>query len=65
MKNVLEELARQMLANDPSLAEDFDQTLTGNAEFASNPSERLEFFYRRSPYWDPQMNLYPVGRVFD
>jgi len=23
----------------------------------------LEFFYKRSPYWDRQMNLYPVGRI--
>ena len=30
---------------------------------AASPSERLRFFYRRSPYWDPQMNLYPVGRI--
>jgi hypothetical protein len=61
---VLEELARQMLANDPSLAAEFDKTITENAEFASNPAERLQFFYKRSPYWDPQMNLYPVGRLF-
>ena len=62
---VLEELARQMLSNDPSLAAEFDRTVAEDPQFASNPAERLRFFYRRSPYWDPQMNLYPVGRVFD
>ena len=31
--------------------------------FAANAHARLQFFYRRSPYWDPQMNLYPVGRI--
>jgi len=62
---ILEELARQMMANDPSLAAEFEQSVTNNPEFASSPAQRLRFFYRRSPYWDPQMNLYPVGRVIN
>jgi len=60
---VLEALAREMLANNPSLAQEFGQLLAGDAEFAVSPSARLRFFYKRSPYWDPQMNLYPVGRI--
>ena len=62
---VLEDLARQMMANDTSLAAEFRKELAEDPEFASNAAERLRFFYRRSPYWDPQKNLYPVGRVFD
>ena len=60
---VLEALAREMLANNPSLAQEFEQLLSSDAEFAASPSARLRFFYKRSPYWDPQMNLYPVGRI--
>jgi hypothetical protein len=60
---VLEALARQMLASDPSLAREFEELLASNEEFAASPAERLRFFHRRSPYWDPQMNLYPVGRI--
>jgi len=60
---VLEALAREMMANDPSLEEEFRQLLASDPEFAASPSARLRFFYRRSPYWDPQMNLYPVGRI--
>ena len=60
---VVEKLAREMLASDPQLAAEFQKRLTSDAEFASNPEARLEFFYRRSPYWDQQMNLYPVGRI--
>ena len=60
---VLEALAREMMANDPSLEQEFRQLLASDAEFAASPSARLRFFYRRSPYWDPQMNLYPVGRI--
>jgi hypothetical protein len=60
---VLEELAREMLAADPALKNEFETKLAEDASFASNPAERLRFFYKRSPYWDPQMNLYPVGRI--
>ena len=60
---VLETLAREMMTNDPSLEQEFRQLLASDAEFAASPSARLRFFYRRSPYWDPQMNLYPVGRI--
>ena len=60
---VLEALAREMLEKDPSLKEEFVRKLANDTEFATSPSERLRFFYKRSPYWDPQMNLYPVGRI--
>ena len=60
---VLEKLAREMLANDPSLVEEFKRKLASTPEFAADPHERLQFFYRRSPYWDAQMNLYPVARI--
>jgi hypothetical protein len=60
---VLETLAREMLAENPSLDDEFQDRLVNDPEFAVNPAERLRFFYKRSPYWDPQMNLYPVGRI--
>jgi hypothetical protein len=60
---VLEDLARTMMANDPSLRREFEELRASDAEFAASPADRLRFFYRRSPYWDPQMNLYPVGRI--
>ena len=60
---VLESLAREMMTNDPTLKEEFEGLLSSDEEFAASPSERLRFFYKRSPYWDPQMNLYPVGRI--
>jgi hypothetical protein len=60
---VLEKLAREMLAGDPGLREEFEKKLAGGPKFAANPRARLQFFYQRSPYWDKQMNLYPVGRI--
>jgi len=60
---VLEALAREMLAKDPKLKQQFEDRLAKDSSFAASPSERLRFFHKLSPYWDPQMNLYPVGRI--
>ena len=60
---VLEKLARQMMAKDPDLRAQFHRRLAADPKFASSPQERLQFFYERSPYWDRQLNLYPIGRV--
>jgi hypothetical protein len=60
---VLEKLAREMMEKDPELAAEFREKLAADSTFAASPAARLEFFYRRSPYWDQQMNLYPVGRI--
>jgi murein tripeptide amidase MpaA len=60
---MLEKLAREMLAKDEKLKREFEQKLASDPKFAASPTARLNFFYERSPYWDKQMNLYPVGRV--
>ncbi|HYG81443.1 MAG TPA: hypothetical protein VD861_13690, partial [Pyrinomonadaceae bacterium] len=60
---VLEKLAREMLAKDENLRREFEQRLKSDPQFASSPGARLNFFYERSPYWDREMNLYPVARV--
>jgi hypothetical protein len=60
---IIEQLSREMLATSPELMEEFEAALATNEEFAASSSARLEFFYKKSPYWDQQMNLYPVGRL--
>ena len=60
---ILEGLARKMMADDPKLREEFEERLANDADFAASPAERLHFFYQSSPYWDPYMNVYPVGRI--
>jgi hypothetical protein len=59
---VLEKLARKMLAEDPTLKTEFEEKLKVKA-FAENPQARLSFFYKRSPYYDTRIGLYPVGRI--
>ncbi|RCK76680.1 MAG: hypothetical protein IGBAC_1042 [Ignavibacteriae bacterium] len=62
---VLEKLARDMLANDENLRKEFYDKLLTDSSFASNPRVRLNFFYQRSPYWDNQLNIYPIVRTMD
>lgn len=59
---VAEDVAGQMLKNDPALRKEFAQRLEDPA-FAHDPLARLEFFYRRHASWDERLNLYPVYRV--
>ncbi|HVP43825.1 MAG TPA: M14 family metallopeptidase [Terriglobales bacterium] len=61
---VLEKLARDMMAKDPALKQEFENRLAGDKAFAANPRARLEFFYRHSPWYEVQrVGLYPVGRL--
>src|SRR5262249_28766966 len=60
---VAEEVARDMLARDPALREEFAKRLRDDAEFAKDPAARLDFFYRRHPSFDERWNLFPVYRV--
>lgn len=59
---VAEDVAEQMLKNDPALRKEFAQRLEDPA-FAHDPAARLGFFYRRHASWDERLNLYPVYRV--
>jgi hypothetical protein len=60
---VAERVARDMLKDNPKLAELFHQRLEEDPVFAADPKARLNFFHRRHPSWDSRFNLYPVLRV--
>ncbi len=60
---VMEVMAREMMKSDPALKSEFESKLQSDSVFAKSPNARLNFFYQHSPYWDHQMNLYPVARI--
>lgn len=60
---ILERLAREMMKKDPALEAEFRQKIAEDPRFASSSRARLDFFYTRSPYADPGLNVYPIGRV--
>lgn len=60
---VMEPIARRMRDEDPALAREFEEKLRADAGFRSDPGLRLDFFYRRSPYFDRHQNRYPILRL--
>lgn len=60
---VAEQIAREMLAADPALREEFARALARDPHLAANAPARLEFFLRRHASWDARYNLYPIFRL--
>lgn len=60
---VMEPVAKQMLKDNLKLREEFNAKLDSDENFRNNPLERLDFFYRNSPYFDKSEKIYPIMRV--
>ncbi|QEE24052.1 peptidase M14 [Rhodanobacter glycinis] len=61
---VLEKLAREMIAKNPALKAEFEKKLHDDPAFAASSRARLEFFYKRSPWYTVQrVGAYPVLRL--
>jgi hypothetical protein len=60
---VTEEIAEGMLRDDAALRDAFTKALAADPAFAADPKRRLDFFYRRSPYWIPERHAVPILRV--
>lgn len=60
---VMETMAREMIRKNPALKTEFEKKKSTDKAFASNPDEMLNWFYSKSPYWDRNFNLYPIGRI--
>ncbi|MCB1050041.1 MAG: M14 family metallopeptidase [Acidobacteria bacterium] len=52
-------LAEKML-KDPQIKADYEKALAEKT-IGDSPREKMEWFYSRSPYYDPDYLLYPVG----
>lgn len=61
----MEPIAEAMMKKDKGLNEEFQRKLEGDESFRKSPPKRLSFFYERSPYFDKELNLYPVMRIKD
>ncbi len=62
---VMETLAREMLAADPELKAEFERKKADDPDFAGSQWGMLNWFYSKTPYWDDQKNLYPVGKIVE
>ncbi|HVS32576.1 MAG TPA: M14 family metallopeptidase [Thermoanaerobaculia bacterium] len=59
---VMEPMAERMLAEDPALAEEFRNAIVSDEKLRTDPKERLQWFYRRTPFYDERALLYPIAR---
>ncbi|MGE0641062.1 MAG: M14 family metallopeptidase [Thermoanaerobaculia bacterium] len=59
----LDRLARQQL-EDPAARAEWERALT-DPLFAADLTARYRWWYRRTPYWDERIGLYPVYRVME
>jgi hypothetical protein len=60
---VMEPIAKQMLRDDLKLSKEFYSRLDSDENFRNNSLERLDFFYRNSPYFDRNEKVYPIMRA--
>jgi murein tripeptide amidase MpaA len=60
---VMEPIARDMLAKDPKLAEEFRARVASDSTFARSVWARSDWFFRRSPWADPEQDLHPIARA--
>ena len=59
----LDELAKRQL-EDPAVRAEWEKALADPA-FAGDPAARYRWWYRRTPYWDEQIELFPVFRLLE
>jgi len=62
---VIEQYARAMLEQDAELKREFEEKKASDPEFAGSPRRIRNWFYRRTPFWDNHIGLYPVGLIRD
>lgn len=62
---VMETMAREMMGKDPQLKKEFEDTIKNNPAYSNNQMEMLNWFYSKSPYWDFNYKVYPIGKITD
>ncbi len=59
---IVEPMAERMLKEDPKLAGEFREKLAKDDVFRASATDRLRWFYAKTPFADERWNLYPIGR---
>lgn len=59
---IMEPMAEKMLASDPKLAAEFRDKLENDEAFRASSTDRLRWFYARTPFIDERWKIYPVAR---
>ncbi|MCB9265641.1 MAG: M14 family metallopeptidase [Lewinellaceae bacterium] len=62
---IFEDTAAALLRNDPALQDALEKKRQEDEQFAQSARAQLDFIYRRTPYYEPTHNLYPVARLWE
>lgn len=60
---VFEDLAAEILRNDPALRKKLEETKAADTEFANDAFKQLQFVHQHSIYMEKSYGRYPVGRL--
>ena len=60
-----EDLAAEVLKNNPGLKSKLEEKKAADSKFASNGTAQLDFIYKNSPYYEPGHNRYPIYRLIN
>jgi hypothetical protein len=58
-----EDVAAEVLKNNPALQQEFNQKKQSDTAFAANASAQLNWVYKHSSYYEPAHLRYPVYRI--
>ncbi len=61
---VMEKMAREMIKDNPELKSDFENWVLSDPGNAADPRAKLHWFFRQTPYFDSNLNIYPIGRIY-
>ncbi|WP_299668105.1 M14 family metallopeptidase [uncultured Polaribacter sp.] len=61
---VFEDVAEQILAENPAIKKAFDDKIKEDDAFAKNPRMQLDFVYKKSPHYEPAHLRLPIFKVF-
>jgi hypothetical protein len=62
---IMEPYAKKMIEENPALRSEFYKKLNEDEKFNNNSGERLDFFYKHSPFYDKGENVYPIMRLMN
>lgn len=60
---VFEDIALELLAQNPELEQEFREKQSNDAEFAADTWSQLYFIYKNSPYYEKEHLRYPIFRL--
>jgi hypothetical protein len=62
---VMEAMIPEMLKENPQLKIEFEKKKKEDTLFTKNPNLILNWFFSKTPYWDRNRDIYPIGKIYD